>query len=270
MSGYSKLFSTMWGGSLYGRFEASAVFMVVLSLCDHNGVLDMTPEAIAGTTGWPIDFLIKGLDELSAPDTRSRTPTEEGRRILKLDEHRDWGWRVTNYAWYRDQMRSVERREYLTNKKREQRLRDKLNGVNNGQQQSNSQPSQPITDTDTDTDTEADTDLRGTNVPVGEKTSRNCPYERIVELYHEILPTLPRVARLSTARKAQIQGRWNCKNQDLEGWADLFRYIGRSDFLMGRCTPRPGSDRPFKADLEWITKEANWLKIVEGKYDNAK
>lgn len=153
VAGFSKIFSSMWGGSMYGRFEASAVFMVLLSLCDKDGVVDMTPEAVAGTTGWPLDLIRRGIDELAEPDQRSRTPDEAGRRIVPLDDRRDWGWRITNYKKYRDQMRSAERREYLRQKKAEERSRAKSTSVNTSTKVNQGQP---IADTDTDTDTEAD------------------------------------------------------------------------------------------------------------------
>ncbi|MHB8406334.1 MAG: hypothetical protein ACYDCJ_13020 [Gammaproteobacteria bacterium] len=127
MAGYTKIFNTIWGGSLYGHWEASAVFLVMLSLSDKEGVVDMTPEAIAGTTGWPLELILKGLGELEQPDTRSRTEVMGGRRLLRLDGHREWGWRITNYALYRQKMRTVERREYLTAKQAEYRLNTRVN-----------------------------------------------------------------------------------------------------------------------------------------------
>lgn len=130
VAGFSKVFSTMWGGSLYGRFEASAVFMVLLSLCNRDGIVDMTPEAIAGQTGWPIDIIRKGITELAAPDPRSRTAACDGRRIIPIDSHRDWGWRVTNYVKYRDEMRSQERKEYLRLAKQKERAVNKSQHVN--------------------------------------------------------------------------------------------------------------------------------------------
>lgn len=151
MAGFSKVFSTMWGGSLYGKFEASAVFMVLLSLCDRDGVVDMTPEAIAGLTGWPLDVIQRGIEELAAPDPRSRTPNEEGRRILLVDDHRDWGWRITNYLKYRDEMRAMERREYLRQAKQKERKSKMSTDVNTS---TNVNQCQPIADTDTDTDTD--------------------------------------------------------------------------------------------------------------------
>ncbi len=119
--GYTKLFDSMWSGSLYGKFEASAVFMVMLSLADAEGQVDMTHEAIAGRTGWPIDFIREGIHQLEQPDERSRTPDADGRRIILITEGRGWGWFITNYAKYRDEMRSAERREYLREAKRKER-----------------------------------------------------------------------------------------------------------------------------------------------------
>lgn len=213
MAGFSKLFSTIWGGSLYGHFEASAVFMVFLSLCDHNGVVDMTHEAIAGTTGWPLDFIKAGIRELEAEDARSRTPAAQGKRILRIDEHREWGWSITNYAKYRDQMRSVERREYLAEAKRKERSRK---NVNQSQPSSTSDNRcRPITDTEAEADTEATTTLSGkqpdgVDIDAIHKTNgRNYKIEAIEVLeflntktgrkYRPVDPTIkPIMARLKT------------------------------------------------------------------------
>lgn len=99
------------------------------------------------------------------------------------------------------------------------------------------------------------------------------PYQKIVDLYHSILTDLPRVRVLSEARKKQIKARWNSKyvtkggieSNCLEFWEIFLNYISESNFLMGRVDPKPGHER-WNADLEWITKEANFLKIFEGKY----
>lgn len=152
MAGFSKVFSTIWGGSLYGHFEASAVFLVFLSLADRDGAVDMTPEAIAGTTGWPLDFILKGIRELEKPDAKSRTPGHEGRRILLMDDHRPWGWIITNYALYRDKMRSAERTAYLAEKQREYRARNKSTGVNKS---TIINQDKPIADAEADTEAEA-------------------------------------------------------------------------------------------------------------------
>lgn len=99
---YGKVFTSIWEGSLYGRLEASATLMALVTLCNADGVIDMTMEAISGRTGWPIGFIQAGIKELEQPDPRSRTADYEGRRLIKLDDHRDWGWVLVNYQKYRE------------------------------------------------------------------------------------------------------------------------------------------------------------------------
>ena len=91
------------------------------------------------------------------------------------------------------------------------------------------------------------------------------PYQRIIDLYHEKLPTLRRVVMLTAKRKGQIAARWRTGLPDLKTWADYFEHCGESAFLMGNSEPTNGHKR-FVADLEWITNETNFAKIAEGKY----
>lgn len=95
------------------------------------------------------------------------------------------------------------------------------------------------------------------------------PYERIVDLYHEILPMLPRVAALTDKRKSHIRARWKSGElPDLDTWRAYFSDVSRSDFLCGRAQPAPGR-RVFFADIDWLTNQANLVKFQEGKYDNS-
>mgnify|MGYP001773940877 CR=1 FL=1 len=102
----------------------------------------------------------------------------------------------------------------------------------------------------------------------------DCPYKKIVELYHQILPDLPEVRVLNPKRRSQIKARWQstvgvngqreCWN--LEFWEKYFNYVRTCPFLMGQSQPSPG--RPvFFADLEWLTNATNFAKVIEGKYD---
>lgn len=101
-----------------------------------------------------------------------------------------------------------------------------------------------------------------------------CPYQKIIDLYHQILPDLPEVRVLNPKRKSQIKARWQsaigangqreCWN--LEFWEKYFNYVRSCPFLMGKSQPSPG--RPvFFADLEWLTNATNFAKVIEGKYD---
>lgn len=93
----------------------------------------------------------------------------------------------------------------------------------------------------------------------------DCPHQEIISLYHEILPQCPQIRDWTPARKTQLRARWNEdeKRQDMGYWRQFFDYVAGCDFLVGRA-----GKSPFFADLEWLTKSANFTKIREGKYEN--
>jgi hypothetical protein len=95
------------------------------------------------------------------------------------------------------------------------------------------------------------------------KSVSDCPHQDIINLYHEKCPTLRKVKVWSGEREKHLRARWRQaeKHQSLEFWARYFEYVAASDFLIGNA----GS---FSADLEWLVKPSNFIKVVEGKYDN--
>jgi len=95
----------------------------------------------------------------------------------------------------------------------------------------------------------------------------DCPHQEIIALYHELLPQCPQVRDWTPARATQLRARWseNEKRQNLDYWRQFFEYVGQCDFLVGRT-----GQKPFFADLEWMTKSANFTKIREAKYENRK
>jgi hypothetical protein len=97
-----------------------------------------------------------------------------------------------------------------------------------------------------------------------------CPHQKIISLYHEVLPALPRVREWTPARQTLLRNRWKEKpeRQSLDWWRDFFGYVGQSDFLCGRIDGRNGK-LPFQADLEWLVRPSNLVKVIEGKYENA-
>lgn len=110
---YGKVFASIFDGSLYGHFEATAVMMALIALADKSGVVDMTPKALAARTGFPLDVIRRGLEELSQPDPESRSHEHDGRRIIPIDPERSWGWQLVNYAKYRCIRSNDDRREYM-------------------------------------------------------------------------------------------------------------------------------------------------------------
>jgi hypothetical protein len=108
---YAKLFTSIYQGTLRGNAHGLLVFTNLLAHCDKTGEVDMHPRAIAEEVGLTVDQVRVALAMLEAPDNESRSPELEGRRIVRLDEHRDWGWRVVNFLKYRSIRDADDRRE---------------------------------------------------------------------------------------------------------------------------------------------------------------
>lgn len=109
---YGKIFDSMYDGTLYGHWKAIVTLQQMLVLCDPNGVIDMTPGALSGKTSIPLDIILEGIKVLSEPDPYSRTPGEEGRRIILIDPaNRPWGWIIVNHAKYRDLQSRADKNE---------------------------------------------------------------------------------------------------------------------------------------------------------------
>jgi hypothetical protein len=156
---YGKLFAQMYDGTLgtAGPWQALVAFQQLIILADKDGVVDMTAEAIARRTTIPLDIIQTGIKALEQPDPHSRTPDEEGRRIVKLSDERDWGWRIVNYAHYRNIRSQEERREYMRNYQRARRaaVNTDVNNVSNVNQSSMQYAVSRSIDTPNKTDTSA-------------------------------------------------------------------------------------------------------------------
>lgn len=124
---YAKIFSSMFDGTLatVGPWEAVVTFQQLLILCEPDGTIDMTIDAISRRTTIPIEILKTGIETLEKPDEESRTPDEDGRRIMKLHDERSWGWRIVNYTKYRSFKTPEEKREYMREYMREYRKKSK-------------------------------------------------------------------------------------------------------------------------------------------------
>ena len=105
----------------------------------------------------------------------------------------------------------------------------------------------------------------------------DCPHEKIIALYHEILPELARISIWNDERKKHLRTRWReiwerlrkrGESHDIEAlfdwWRKYFACVKASPFLLGQVTDRSG--KAFFADLEWLVKPANFAKVIEGKY----
>lgn len=91
------------------------------------------------------------------------------------------------------------------------------------------------------------------------------PFAEIVALYHESLPMLPKIEKLTKQRQGYIRQRWAEDLPTLDHWRNYFDFVRQSPFLTGRTEGRDGRP-PFRATLEWLCRPSNYAKVAEEAY----
>jgi len=91
------------------------------------------------------------------------------------------------------------------------------------------------------------------------KTDRT-DYQAVLDAFHELCPSLPRVLKLSDSRKKAIKARLN--DFGLEEIKRAFALTEKSDFLKGT------NANGWQAGFDWLMKPANLTKVLEGNYEN--
>ena len=119
---------------------------------------------------------------------------------------------------------------------------------------------------DTVTDTDTVTDIKNNKPPKGGKSSAppsdQTPYKAIVELYHEICISYPKLRNVSDNRKKAIAARWKEYGHDLGTFRELFELAETSPFLKGK------NQKNWTADFNWLMNSENMAKVLEGKYND--
>ena len=103
-----------------------------------------------------------------------------------------------------------------------------------------------------------------------------CPQQQIQDLYHEILPALPRIKMWTNDRQAALRQRWG-EMLRVRGWRtvddgliwfrDFFKEVEESDFLMGRIKRNTGHEG-WKAGIDFLLSPKGFRGVVEGAYRN--
>lgn len=95
------------------------------------------------------------------------------------------------------------------------------------------------------------------NMSLDNKSNISNDIDKVVEMYHTICKSFPRIRALSNARKKEIGAR--LKTYSLDDFRTLFENAEASSFLKG-------VDGGWKASFDWLMKEVNMLKVLEGNY----
>lgn len=99
------------------------------------------------------------------------------------------------------------------------------------------------------------------NILLSDKSDNPVPYEKIINLFNQTCPDLPKVQTVNDSRRKTIKSAFkDLKN--IEGFENLFKLVHDSNFLCGR------DGKWTSCCFDWILKPSNRIKIIEGNYKN--
>jgi hypothetical protein len=106
----------------------------------------------------------------------------------------------------------------------------------------------------------------------------DCPHQEIIKLYEQHLPMLARPRKWEGKRRAWLKARWiecskvngisqgyNTLQDGLAFWEGWFEHVAKNTTLPRGFDDR-ATGRHWEPDLEWLVKDENFTKIVEGKF----
>lgn len=189
---YARVFLQILDSSLADDWKTRHVFEDILKLVDRSGVCDMTKGAIARRTNVPLEIVQQAIEKLESPDLHSRDSESEGRRLLRLDDHRDWGWRVVNWLRYDAIRTSTEQREQNATKMARYRATKKATP-------SPTPPTQPQKQIQIHPQSVADT-APTCSLHVGYTEGNITPVQPATPPAPPLWPTLPEVLRVASMR----------------------------------------------------------------------
>jgi hypothetical protein len=97
---------------------------------------------------------------------------------------------------------------------------------------------------------------------IGEVRESKADYQQIIDLFNTICKSFPSVRSLSDARKKAIKARLNTYTVD--DFRLCFENAEASSFLKG------GNNRNWTANFDWLIKDSNMAKVLDGNYNDAK
>ena len=115
-------------------------------------------------------------------------------------------------------------------------------------------------DKDTDKDIESDKDTESDTEKDSERERDTEKVRSVVADYNDTCVSLPHVKEITPARRKTIKARLRQHSPD--ELHSAFVKVEASDFLKG------SGKNSFRASFDWIMKDANLTKILEGNYDN--
>ena len=176
---------------------------------------------------------------------------------------------ITNWGKHQSLDKLEYQKEYMRDYMREYRKKQKnvaegkTEGKVNGKLNHKVKINSADIDKDKELDKELDKRLEKENMLMSSCDDESVPfnYEKVVSLFNSICKSLPRVTKLTSKREKTILSASKVLGE--KTFESLFEKVEQSDFLTGR-------NGQWKCSFDWIIKQENIVKILEGNYDNRK
>ena len=222
----------------------------ILPTCEEELalVLDESPMLVSGAINalvkmgvverWDNDVLyMKAMQELIGTESESAARVRKHREMKKLKEN------AANPLLGNGYVLPGNGHVTACNTERREKRREKRKEI----------------DIDIETETE-----EGQAPPDDERPApppHHVPYEQVKNLYNEICTSLPRCTAMSDARRKAIKARF-ASGYTMEDFRQLFAKAEASSFMRG------GNGRNWRATFDWLLKDANMAKVLDGNYDD--
>ena len=282
MRDYGKVYATFWSsGTTSGLSDDAKMLALYLMTCGHStiaGVFRLPDGYVAEDLSWPSERVANGFEELSRKGFANRCGTTKWvwvRKHLEWNKPENPNQRKSaakialsvpdECEWKLDFMRasSVVLAFDLPESANPSETLSKP-FLNQKQKQEQEKEGKPSVDSDA--------------LPTSPAASLPaCPVDQVVELYHEVLPELPRCRLMPDGRRKAISRRWRWvmtsrkpdgarraeSAADALGWfRRYFEQTRASDFLMGR-TARSAGHEGWQCDLDFLMGDKGLKTVVE-------
>lgn len=221
------------------------MLLTMAGRCNSNGMIFLTEN---------IPYTPKMLaDELDFEETTVQ---------LALNALEQFNMIVTNQGYFTiagwDEYQNIEGMEKIReqNRLRKQKQREKQKLLENVSRDSHGTVTECHgIDIEEDKEKDKEEDIKEIHK---EKTD----YQQIVDLFNSICTSLPSVRSLSDARKKAIKARLTTYTVD--DFRQCFENAESSSFLKG------GNNRNWTATFDWLIKDQNMAKVLDGNYSDKK
>ncbi len=217
---------------------------VAILCCKSKGILEENgQEMMFRKVAVKLGLQVRELEEAA------RRLAEVG--LIEKDTLEPLGWNGRQFVSDSSTPRSRKSREEARKKKE----LDSCNNIATLQERCSNAP-----ETETETEEEANASLSEPASPVADRLDA-CPHQKIIGVYHEVLPELPGVviSRWAASQGADhLRTRWreDRRHQSLDFWQGFFGTVRTSKHWMGE------NERGWKADLRWLLERRNFDKVI--------